>query len=98
MKFNSSYLLILLSTLFICSCDKNAPTPNNEKELSTINLIDNLGNTTNTFFLSEIADNIEVIQLEMDPDHLFNEDNIKNLQLTDDFIFFDAGYRWIIKV
>jgi len=84
----SQFLLsIFLFFCFSCGQKKEAKDPEPE-ESKTINLIDHLNNMTDAFYLSDIADHMETVQLEIDPNHLFDEEDIDNLQLTDDYIFF----------
>lgn len=58
------------------------------QRITDVNLIDNLNNTVSEFNLSDVADSLELVQVEMDPKYIFNEEEISNLIVTPEFIFF----------
>ncbi len=82
--------LIIPGFIFLLACsggnDKNPEIP--ENSVREINLIDNVKNIAEAFNLSDISGSVELVQLEMNPNFLFNEDNITNLIVTDEFISF----------
>lgn len=101
---NLLFVVVLFS--FACSSkqdkDKIKSSSSDEKvneseRIFDVNLIDNLGNTTDAFYLSEIADSIELVQLEMKANHLFVEENMQNLLFVDDNIFFYEDKAGLLK-
>lgn len=99
-------LLVLVLFSFACSSKHNKDKiksassdekSNESKRITDVNLIDNLGNTVDAFYLSEIADSIELVQLEMKPNHLFVEENMQNVLLVDNNIFFYENKAGILK-
>ena len=99
MKLNAvllRYSLILFC--FSCSSEKgNQANNTNSSEITAVNLIDNLSNTTEAFLLSEISDQVEAVQLEIDPNHLFDEEDIENLQIGENYLFFYTGRSGILQ-
>jgi hypothetical protein len=91
--------LIIPVFIFLQACsggnDKNHEEPG--YSLQEINLIDNVKNIAEAFNLSDISGSIELMQLEMIPDFLFNEDNINNLIVTDEFISFYSPNAGLLK-
>jgi hypothetical protein len=91
--------LIIPVFIFLQACsggnNKNHEEPG--YSLQEINLIDNVKNIAEAFNLSDIAGSVELVQLEMNPDFLFNEDNINNLIVTDEFISFYSPNAGLLK-
>jgi hypothetical protein len=92
-------VLIIPCFIFLLACsgsnDKNPEEAGSS--VLKINLIDNVKNITDAFNLSDISGSIELVQLEMIPDFLFNEDNINNLIVTDEFISFYSHQAGLLK-
>lgn len=85
------YIIAFCSFFISCSIgDKKNKTisESQDKKIIKVNLIDNLDKVVDAFYLSDFVDSIEILPLEMDPKHPFVEDQVENLNITDQYIFF----------
>lgn len=90
MKLARHFVFILGVVLVSCTAG-NQPELVSEsatQRVINVNLIDNLNNTVPEFYLSDVADSLELVQVEMNPKYIFNEEEISNLRVTPEFIFF----------
>ncbi len=83
-----TYLFVgILIIFFSCNEKKENKTVHKPSIPYQVDLINNLDKTLDAFNLSEIADSIELIRLEMHPDYLYHETNISDLEITKEYIF-----------
>lgn len=95
----SCFHLAIIITV-ACSSDEKKNSvikPEKQERIENVNLIDNTDNIAEAFYLSDIVDSIEIVQLEINPNHLFAEDRINNLFLTDNDIFFYETKSGLLK-
>ncbi len=85
------HLFFTLGVILVSCTASNQPelaSKSAQQRITDVNLIDNVNNTVSEFNLSDVADSLELVQVEMDPKYIFNEEEISNLIVTPEFIFF----------
>lgn len=95
---NISYFILAAVLTLFASCNKAGNSNEKKTGLSKrIDLIGNLDNRAKAFTLSSISDSIELIPLQLDPQHLFNEEDISNFEITADYIFLYTAKSGILE-
>jgi hypothetical protein len=95
---NTSCLILASALTLFISCSKpNNSRKNIDESHNRIDLTGNLENRVEAFNLSDISDSIELIPLQLDPQHLFNEEDISNFEISADYIILYTSRSGILQ-
>lgn len=95
---NTSCLILASALTLFISCSKPTNSRKNIDESNKqIDLIGNLENRAEAFNLSNISDSIELITLQLDPQHIFNEEDISDFEITPDYIILYTARSGILQ-